>query len=115
MSQSPDAPKPDGQAPPPQPFVVRESAAPPYGAHTVTSVTLAEFTANGAALAAQVSATGIPLVVMLEGAVLVTVLPGNALPPKPLWGVLKGRITSVGDIVSPIGEAWHAEQDGPDA
>jgi len=69
-----------------------------------------EFKAKCLKLMDQVAAGHGHLIVTKRGKPVVKVIPVRDKPERPLFGYLRGSVSSQGDIVSPIGEIWHADQ-----
>jgi hypothetical protein len=71
-------------------------------------VGVAEFKAKVTWLLPRVAKTGRILRVLKRGKVLVEVHPPRATTPEPFVGRGRGTATRVGDVVSPLDEAWEA-------
>jgi prevent-host-death family protein len=68
-----------------------------------------EFKAKCLALMDEVADTGERIVITKNGKPLVDLVPHQpASPKKELFGILKGEIEIVGDIISPIDVEWDA-------
>jgi hypothetical protein len=77
----------------------------------VTDIGVAEFKAKCTHLMPKVARTGRTLRVLKRGKVLVEVRPPEPEQPEPFIGRLKGSVTAMGDVVSPIGDDWAADAD----
>jgi prevent-host-death family protein len=69
----------------------------------VREVTISEFKLNCAALLDEVERTREATVVTRRGN------PIASLVPPPLFGILKGRMEIIGDIISPIDVEWTGD------
>ncbi len=72
-------------------------------------VGVAEFKAKATKLLPRVARTGRVLRVLKRGKVLVEVHPPRETAPEPFVGRIRGTVTELGDVLSPIGEAWEAD------
>jgi prevent-host-death family protein len=81
------------------------------GAHmTLSAVPAGEFKARCLQLLDDVASTGEALVITKRGRPVARLVPmPRAEPPSSLFGALKGRVLSQGDLISPIDEVWDAE------
>jgi prevent-host-death family protein len=66
-----------------------------------------EFKAKCLAMLDEVERTRQPVVITKRGKPVAKLVPHNA-PQKSLFGVLKGRVEIIGDIISPIDVEWDA-------
>jgi antitoxin (DNA-binding transcriptional repressor) of toxin-antitoxin stability system len=57
----------------------------------------------------EVAETGEPIVITKNGKPISQLVPYRP-KPKTLLGVMKGSITFMGDVISPTGEEWEADQ-----
>ena len=73
------------------------------------TITASDFKARCLALMDEVERTGEPLVITKRGRE-VSKLVAIQKRPASIFGALKGRITILGDIVSPTGDEWDAER-----
>jgi prevent-host-death family protein len=71
------------------------------------TLSAAEFKATCLRVLDQVAARSETVIVTKRGRPVAQVVP-IVRRPKRLWGVMKGEIEVVGDIVSPVGVAWEA-------
>jgi antitoxin (DNA-binding transcriptional repressor) of toxin-antitoxin stability system len=78
-------------------------------AKPVDEVGIAEFKAKATKLLPRVARTGRVLRVLKRGKVLVEVHPPRAARAEPFIGRARGAATVVGDVLSPIGDAWEAD------
>jgi antitoxin (DNA-binding transcriptional repressor) of toxin-antitoxin stability system len=78
-------------------------------AKPVDEVGVAEFKAKVTKLLPRVARTGRVLRVLKRGKVLVEVHPPRATRAEPFVGRARGTATRVGDVLSPIGDAWEAD------
>lgn len=78
-------------------------------AKPVDEVGMAEFKAKATKLLPRVARTGRVLRVLKRGKVLVEVHPPRAARAEPFIGRARGAATVVGDVLSPIGDAWEAD------
>lgn len=72
-----------------------------------------EFKARCLEVLREVTRTGVPIVVTRRGkpvAQLASVVRRSPAKRKPLFGFLKGKIESRGDIIAPIDVAWNADR-----
>jgi len=69
--------------------------------------TASEFKAKCLKIMDEVAATGEPVVITKNGIPLTELIPAKRRP-KRIFGSMKGAVTFVGDIVSPIEEQWEA-------
>ena len=68
-----------------------------------------EFKAKCLALMDEVAETGNRVVITKNGKPIADLVPHQAAPPrKSAFGILKGEIEIVGDIISPIDVEWDA-------
>jgi antitoxin (DNA-binding transcriptional repressor) of toxin-antitoxin stability system len=74
-------------------------------------VGVAEFKAKVTKLLPRVAETGRVLRVLKRGKVLVEVHPVRSGQLEPFVGRARGTVTELGDIVTPIGDAWEANAD----
>jgi prevent-host-death family protein len=68
-----------------------------------------EFKARCLKLMDEVAETGEPIVITKNGKPISQLVPYRP-KPKTLLGVMKGSITFMGDVISPTGEEWEADQ-----
>ncbi len=77
---------------------------------TTSAIPAGEFKARCLQLLDDVATTGEPLIITKRGRPVARLVP---MPPsKPagsLFGALKGRVLSQGDLVAPTDEAWEAD------
>lgn len=71
-------------------------------------VGVAEFKAKATKLLPRVARTGRVLRVLKRGKALVEVHPARVAKPEPFVGRVRGTATEVGDVLSPIADAWEA-------
>jgi prevent-host-death family protein len=67
-----------------------------------------EFKAKCLALLDEVARTRQPVVITKRGKPIADVVPHKPASKRELFGVLKGRVEIVGDIISPIDVEWEA-------
>jgi prevent-host-death family protein len=72
------------------------------------TITASEFKARCLELMDEVAATGEPLEITKNGRPVARLVPPLGHRPS-LWGLHKGRVRIVGDIVSPRPEDWPGE------
>jgi prevent-host-death family protein len=68
-----------------------------------------EFKAKCLAVLDEVERTRQPVVITKRGKPVAELVP-HASKKKDLWGLLKGELFIVGDIISPIDVEWEAEK-----
>jgi prevent-host-death family protein len=68
-----------------------------------------EFKAKCLQVMDEVAETGEGVVITKNGKPVAELVPAKRFD-KPLFGALKGSITYMGDIISPIDEKWDAEE-----
>lgn len=73
------------------------------------NINAAEFKAKCLKLIDQVAATHEPLVICKRGKQVAKLVPTEVDEPASQCGCMKGTVTFLGDIVSPIDEIWSAE------
>lgn len=71
------------------------------------TIKASEFKAKCLKLMDEVSSTGEPVVITKNGVPVVRVVPVRS-KPKTLLGAMKGTITFIGDVESPIDVEWDA-------
>lgn len=77
---------------------------------TASAVPAGEFKARCLQLLDDVASTGEALVITKRGRPVARLVPmPRAEPPRSLFGALKGRVLSQGDLIAPIDEVWDAE------
>ena len=69
----------------------------------------AEFKAKCLRVMDDVAASGKSVIVTKRGKPVAQLAPISK-KPATLWGFLKGRVKSRGDIISPVGVTWDAER-----
>lgn len=79
------------------------------------TIKASEFKAKCLKLMDEVAATGEPLLITKHGKPVAELVPTEQKPkPKPkrksLWGLHKGQMKIVGDIIEPIDVQWEAER-----
>lgn len=67
-----------------------------------------EFKAKCLALLDEVERTGDHLVITKKGKPVAELVPHKPAKKRDLFGILKGRVEIVGDIISPIDVEWEA-------
>ena len=72
------------------------------------TVKASDFEANCLALMDEVIATGETIIVTKDGEPVAQFGPPQAAEKPALYGLLKGRIKIVGDIMSPLDVEWDA-------
>ncbi|MEO7987869.1 MAG: type II toxin-antitoxin system Phd/YefM family antitoxin [Gemmatimonadales bacterium] len=80
-------------------------------AKSADEVGMAEFKAKATKLLPRVARTGRVLRVLKRGKVLVEVHPPRAAKAEPFVGRARGAVTTMGDVLRPIDEAWEANAD----
>ena len=76
------------------------------------TIKASEFKAKCLKLMDEVAATGEPLLITKHGKPVAELVPIEQKPkpkpkPKSLWGLHKGQMKIVGDIMSPLEEDWE--------
>lgn len=71
-------------------------------------VKASEFKAKCLALIDEVAATGQPVVVTKNGKPMADLVPHSPPKKKNPFGIWKGKVKIVGDIISPIDVEWDA-------
>lgn len=76
------------------------------------TIKASEFKAKCLKLMDEVAATGEPLLITKHGKPVAELVPTEQKPkpkpkPKSLWGLHKGQMKIVGDIMSPLEEDWE--------
>lgn len=72
-------------------------------------ITAAEFKAKCLKLMDEVAQTHEPLVITKRGKPIAKLVPVEEANPSSFYGCMKGTVTFLGDVVSPIDEPWAAE------
>ncbi|MGH7676167.1 MAG: type II toxin-antitoxin system Phd/YefM family antitoxin [Gemmatimonadales bacterium] len=90
---------------------VRETAVTPRAATGVRSVGAAEFKARCLELMEDVRERGGEIVITKYGEPVAKLVPVAPAPAQDGFGILRGTVTYLGDIVAPTGERWNAEED----
>ena len=67
-----------------------------------------EFKAKCLKIMDEVAASGETVVITKNGIPITELVPAKRRPDT-LFGAMKGSVVFMGDVVSPIGEAWKAE------
>lgn len=75
---------------------------------TMSTLGATEFKARCLELMDLVARTRKPLTITKRGRPVVKIVPATEKPGK-LFGALKGTVVEMGDILSPTGERWEAE------
>jgi prevent-host-death family protein len=78
------------------------------------NINAAEFKAKCLKLIDTVATTHESLVITKRGKPLVKLVPIEGESSASQYGCMKGTVTFIGDILSPIDEAWSAENGGED-
>lgn len=78
------------------------------------NINAAEFKAKCLKLIDTVATTHEPLVITKRGKPLVKLVPVEAESTASQYGCMKGTVTFIGDILSPIDETWSAESGDED-
>lgn len=78
-------------------------------------INAAEFKAKCLKLIDEVAHTHEPLVITKRGKPVAKLVPIEDETPVSLYGCMKGTVTFLGDILSPIDESWSAEHGDEDA
>lgn len=77
---------------------------------TASAVPAGEFKARCLQLLDDVASTGESLVITKRGRPVARLVPMPRIEPSgSLFGALKGRVLSQGDLIAPIDEVWDAE------
>ncbi len=71
------------------------------------TIKASEFKAKCLALMDEVAATGEPLVITKHGKPVAQLTPPPPTVQKSLWGLHKGQMRIVGDIISPTDVEWE--------
>lgn len=75
-----------------------------------TAIPASEFKARCLQLLDDVATTGEPLIITKRGRPVARLVPmPPSTPAGSLFGALKGRVLSQGDLVAPTDEAWEAD------
>ena len=74
------------------------------------TIKASEFKAKCLKIMDEVAATGEPVVITKHG-VPVAQLVAAVRKPETLFGAMKGSVTYIGDIISPIDVEWEADVD----
>lgn len=69
-----------------------------------------EFKAKCLKMMDRVAERGETFVITKRGTPVARLVPVAEAVPVPLFGCLRGDVTQMGDLVSPIGDAWEAEK-----
>lgn len=69
-----------------------------------------EFKAHCLSIMDRVARTREEVVITKHGKAVARLVPAREAPEAGIFGCLAGSVTKMGDIVSPVGEAWDAEQ-----
>ena len=69
-----------------------------------------EFKAKCLKIMDEVAATGEPVLITKNGVPVAELVPARR-KPRAIFGSMKGSVTYMGDIISPIDVAWEAEVD----
>ena len=69
-----------------------------------------EFKAKCLKIMDEVASTGEPVLITKNGVPVAELVPARR-KPKDIFGSMKGSVTYIGDIISPINVAWEAEVD----
>lgn len=77
-------------------------------------IAAAEFKARCLKLMDQVEKTREPVIVTKRGRPVAKLVPVENVPAEKLFGCMAGTVTILGDIVSPLGEAWSAQSGDED-
>ena len=80
------------------------------GAGAQRTIKASEFKARCLQLMDEVAETGEEIVITKHGKPVSKLTPYSKRP-KSLWGIDRGRMEIIGDIVSPIDVDWEAESD----
>ena len=72
------------------------------------TIKASEFKAKCLKIMDEVAATGEPVVITKYGVPVAELVPARR-KPKDLFGSMKGSVTYIGDIISPIDVEWEAE------
>jgi len=81
----------------------------PPGAKMRT-IKASEFKAKCLRIMDEVAATGEPVLITKNGVPITELIPARQRP-KTLFGSMKGSVTFMGDIISPIDVEWEAERE----
>ena len=76
------------------------------------TIKASEFKAKCLKIMDEVAATGEPVLITKHG-VPVAELVSARRKPKAIFGSMKGSVTYIGDIISPIDVEWEAEGERP--
>jgi prevent-host-death family protein len=74
------------------------------------TIKASEFKAKCLNIMDEVAATGEPVVITKHGVPVAKLVPARS-KPKAIFGSMKGSVTYIGDIISPIDVAWEADVD----
>ncbi len=74
------------------------------------TIKASEFKAKCLRIMDEVSETGEPVTITKKGVPITQLVPVRR-KPKTLFGSMKGSVTYMGDIISPVEEEWEAERE----
>ena len=77
---------------------------------TMRTIKASEFKAKCLKLMDEVAATGEPVLITKNGVPVAELVPARR-KPKSIFGSMKGSVTYMGDIISPIDVIWDAQVD----
>ena len=72
------------------------------------TIKASEFKAKCLKIMDEVAATSEPVEITKHGVPVARLVPARQRKPQPLLGALKGSVTILGDIISPIDTEWDA-------
>ena len=78
------------------------------GNENMRTIKASEFKAKCLRIMDEVAATGEPVIITKNGVPVAQLVPAR-LKPKSVFGSMKGSVTYIGDIISPIDVEWEAE------
>ena len=74
------------------------------------TIKASEFKAKCLKIMDEVASTGEPVVITKHGVPVAQLVPA-VRKPETLFGAMKGSVTYMGDIISPIDVEWEAERE----
>jgi prevent-host-death family protein len=77
---------------------------------TAVKLPAGEFKARCLKLMDQVRATRRPIVITKRGKPVAKLVPVEEEPRREIFGCMRGTVTILGDIISPVEVDWHAER-----
>ena len=69
-----------------------------------------EFEAKCLQIIGEVASTGEPVMITKNGVPVTELIPARR-KPKTLFGCMKGSVTYIGDVISPVDMEWEADRE----